>query len=434
MRASTVVLALFHLAVGAALAQIPDPQTDRNLFVFLDCQGMSFRHCDFDHVRREITWVNWVRDRQDADVHLLITVQQTAGGGFDYTLDFIGLRAYAGRADTLSYVSDPDDTDAEVRDMLTQRIAVGLVPYAAATPIVDQLEIGFRALTEQPSQAAEQDDPWNLWVFRVGANGSINGESLQRGYSVGGSLSADRTSEAFKINWRATGRYSRDEFDIVDTTIALDTTIVSTFRNYNTTLLMVWSLGSRWSAGGTVSASHSSFNNRDFAISAGPAVEFNIFPYEESTRKSITFQYAAEVNYNNYELQTVTDVTQETLARHRLEISARVQQPWGQVFGSVTGTQYFHDLAAHRIDTFVGTRIRLFRGFEFNVTGSIARIKDQFFLAAEGLSSEDILLRRRQRETDFRYFVNLGFSYRFGSKFANIVNPRMGGGGGIFFF
>jgi outer membrane usher protein FimD/PapC len=164
----------------------------------------------------------------------------------------------------------------------------------------------------------------------------------------------------------------------------------------------------------------------------GPAIEYNIFPYDESTRKSITFLYTVEVNYNNYELVTVTGATEETLGRHRLNISANVQQPWGQIFGSVSGTQYLHDAATHRIDTFLGASFRIFRGFEFNVNGSFSRIKDQFFLPAEGQTPEDILLRRRQRETEFRYRLSLGFSYRFGSKFANIVNPRMGGGG--FFF
>ena len=54
-----------------------------------------------------------------------------------------------------------------------------------------------------------------------------------------------------------------------------------------------------------------------------------------------------------------------------------------------------------------------------------SRIKDQFFLPSEDLTPEEILVRRRQRETDYQFDLNLGFSYRFGSKFANIVNPRM---------
>jgi len=44
---------------------------------------------------------------------------------------------------------------------------------------------------------------------------------------------------------------------------------------------------------------------------------------------------------------------------------------------------------------------------------------------ASYLTEEEILLRRRQRETDFRFDAGVGLSFQFGSKFANIVNPRM---------
>lgn len=36
---------------------------------------------DMDYIRTEITFVNYVRDRKEADVHVLITQQRTGGGG-----------------------------------------------------------------------------------------------------------------------------------------------------------------------------------------------------------------------------------------------------------------------------------------------------------------------------------------------------------------
>jgi hypothetical protein len=93
-----------------------------------------------------------------------------------------------------------------------------------------------------------------------------------------------------------------------------------------------------------------------------------------------------------------------------------------------------HDPKVHSINTFAFFEYRLFRGLNFNLSGSFSRIKDQFYLPAEGLTDEEILLRRRARETDYRFSTRVGFSYRFGSKFANIVNPRMDGGGMFFFF
>lgn len=77
--------------------------------------------------------------------------------------------------------------------------------------------------------------------------------------------------------------------------------------------------------------------------------------------------------------------------------------------------------------------LRVFRGLELNVFGQAARIKDQLYLSKEGLSPEEILVRRRQLGTDFQYFASVGLSYRFGSIFNNVVNPRFEGGGPIFF-
>ena len=417
---ATILLTLMNLP---AYGQESEPLSDNSvLHVFLDCQGGSWSHCDFDHVRREIKWVNWVRDRRDAQVHLLVTTLQTGGGGYSYTLDFIGLGELDADTDSISYVSDPDDTQAEVREKLTQTFAVGLVRYVASTPLAQQLQISYEESSGHAAQTGLEEDPWSLWVFRVSANGSFNDEALQRGSSYGGSVSANRTSDRFKFDWRASGRSSRDEFEIDGETLE------STLRRYATNLLIVWSLSDHWSMGLIAGANHSSFSNIDLALIGGPVVEFSVFPYQESTRKTFTFQYSVESVSNKYETITVEGETEEVLSRHRLVIAVDIQQPWGSMFGQVAGTQYFHDTSTHRVDTYLGASVRVFRGFNFNIYGSFSRIKDQFFLPAEGLTPEEILLQQAQRETDFRYRLNMGFSYRFGSKLANVVNPRMSRG------
>ena len=47
-----------------ALAQDGTPL----LQVFLDCD-----ECDDEHIRTQITWVNYVRDQEQADVHVFVT-------------------------------------------------------------------------------------------------------------------------------------------------------------------------------------------------------------------------------------------------------------------------------------------------------------------------------------------------------------------------
>ena len=105
--------------------------------------------------------------------------------------------------------------------------------------------------------------------------------------------------------------------------------------------------------------------------------------------------------------------------------------PWGSVNTSLQASQFLHDLSRHRIDLFGGVTVRLFRGLNLNFFGGASRVKDQLFISGAGLTPEERLLQTRQFETDFVYFGTVGFSYRFGSKFANVVNPRISGGGGF---
>ena len=60
--------------------------------------------------------------------------------------------------------------------------------------------------------------------------------------------------------------------------------------------------------------------------------------------------------------------------------------------------------------------------------------RDQFYLRRAGATPEEILVRQRQLATGYRYYTQFSVSYSFGSIFNNIVNPRFGGGGDVFFF
>lgn len=412
---------------GTVLAQGADPAL-QPLRVFLDCQTFF---CDFDHFRREIPFVNWVRDRTDADVHVLGTGQVTGGGGVAHTLAFIGLGRTAGRTDTLQYLSSNTDTQAEIRDGLVRIVKLGLVAFVAPTETGVGLDVIYRSPTAAgPAPEVDQDDPWNLWVFTVGVGGDVSGESERRRIAGNGSIRANRTAEDFKVDLRVTGRASRDETDVPE----LDTTYVNTQKRITFDGLFVWSLGDHWSAGIRTSALSNTFVNQDLTVRGGPALEYNVYPYAESTRRQLTVRYSLGVSAFNYEEITVFGQTSEVRPNHQLEVGLAVQQPWGSITASVNAFQYLHDLSKHSVSLFGGPRLRLFRGLTFNVFGSVARIRDQIFIAGGGLTPDERLLRTRQFSTDFRYFVNLGFSYRFGSKSANVVNPRMGGGGGVFFF
>ncbi len=398
------------------------PATE-TISVLLDCRTFV---CDFDHFRREISFVNWVRDRRDAQVHVLGTDRETGGGGREHALVFIGAQQFAEQVDTLTYVSSGTDTDAEIRDGLVHTVKLGLVRYVAKTPVAEHLAITYQAPVEG-APAGPVEDRWNLWVFTINVGGNLSGESQQRFFSGNGTVQANRTGEDLKLDFRVSTRLSRSETDVPE----LDTTFVNTQERFSFDALAVKSLGGHWSAGVRTSAASSNFINTDFSVQGGPAIEYSVYPYFDSTRRQLTLLYTVGVVAFDYEEETVFGVTSEVRSRHVLEISLAVLQPWGSVNTSLQASQFLHDLSKHRIDLFGGVTVRLFRELNLNFFGGASRVKDQLFISGAGLTPEERLLRTRQFETDFVYFGTVGFSYRFGSKFANVVNPRMSGGGGL---
>ena len=91
----------------------------------------------------------------------------------------------------------------------------------------------------------------------------------------------------------------------------------------------------------------------------------------------------------------------------------------------------FAPLAAQ--DSFGNGLVRIFKGLSVQVFGSVGLIHDQLSIPRAGPTQQDVLLQRRQLATSYQYFGFFSLQYSFGSKFANIVNPRFEGSGGSFF-
>jgi hypothetical protein len=423
MRSSFFAVGLLCLGLGATIdplsAQDTTATQNGTLRVFLDC---AFR-CDLNHFRREIPFVNYVRDRQDADVHILGT-RQGAGAGTEYAFTFIGLGQYANHEDTLRFMASSTNTQDETREAQTHLLALGLIPFVSSTPVAQRLRVLYTPPEEEVRSGVvgQEDDPWNFWVFRISANGGASGESQERGFRVGGELSADRITEEWKIEIEGGGSFRTSTIDIAE-----DSSITDDRRNYDLEGRVVRSLGiEHWAAGLEGSVSASTFTNQDFEARVAAGIEYSVFPFSESTRRQLTILYSIGVSRFNFEEPTIYNVTEDTRANHRLNVSYSVRQPWGSANASVDWQNFLDDFALHRIRVGGRLRFRVTRGFDVNAGGSFSRIKDQIFLQGGELTEEEILLRRRQRETDFRYEMSFGFSYRFGSIFNNVVNPRRG--------
>jgi hypothetical protein len=397
------------------------------LRVFVDC---DIEGCDFDYFRTEIPYVDYVRDRTAAQVHVLVTAQSTGGGGSEYTFNFIGLRELSSVSDTLKYVSSQGATDDDLRKAISRTLKLGLVRYLARTPAAERLQVSYaEAEPGAPKKTERGHDRWNYWVFKTRASGNFNGESSQHFSNLGASIAADRITEGWKFNNSMSINYSESKFTLTD-----GSDLASYSRSNNASQLAVKSLTDHWSLGEKLSTGSSTYSNMRRSIRFAPTVEYNIFPYSQSTRRQLTFQYAVGINSYHYRDTTIFEKIREVRPDQTFTASIGMTQPWGSVAGSIQGANYLDDFSKRRLVLFNSMNARLFKGFSLNMYGSLSLVRDQLFLAKGGATDDEILLQRRQLSTSYSYFAGVGLQYTFGSIFNNVVNPRFDGANGTFFF
>jgi hypothetical protein len=409
---------LFARPVGAVQEPPPVQPAASAVRVFVDCHG----GCDNTYIRKELDFVDHVRDREVADVHILITTERAGGGGRQYTISFIGLGRFAGIDDKATYLTQQADTDDDVRRGLVRVLKLGLVRYVATTPAGAGLDVVYTPPKEGQRQAQTTHDPWNFWVFRLRGNGSMSGEESATSVRLGSSVTASRVTEAWKLSASYYGNYRRSTFSFEDEEEE-DYTAIS--RDASLGGLIVKSLGPHWGAGGRLSIATSTYNNQKLSLAAMPAVEYNFFPYDESTRRQLTFTYSIGVRRYKYHELTIYEKLEETAFSHAFAVNWDMQEPWGTLDLRFDASQYVPDGYKYRLAIEGDAEIRLFKGFSLSVSGGASRIRNQIYLPAEGATDEEVLLRLRQLATGYDYGFSIGFSYTFGSVFNNVVNSRL---------
>ena len=414
-------MAFFLLPVSVAAQPVEPATTAEPLKVFLDCTAK----CDEDFLRTEIRVISYVRDRQDADVHILVTSQPTGSGGIEYTIQFIGMGRFAKIDHTLHYAASQGSTDDERRRSLAEVLKRGLVRYVSDTPLANRMKITF--LPEAPvgaEIATRGEDRWNLWVFRTTFLGTFNGESSNTGRSVRLDAGASRTSEHWKVSFSSAANYRSDRFVLSE-----ESTFRSISRGFGFDGLVVKSVTEHWSLGGIANASSSTFLNYDLRtrVAAGP--EYNFFPYSASTEKLFTVQYTLGLSTFDYREETIFGVTSERLPDHRLGVLFTMLQPWGTAGAEAAFSQFLSKPDKYNLNVTGQANVRVTKGFTLNAFVTVSRPRDQLYLPAGGATLEEILVREQQLATTYRYSMVFGFSYTFGSIFNNVVNPRFGRAG-----
>jgi hypothetical protein len=294
---SALVFLLLSPSCLLAQAEQQAPVSDTPVRLYMDCRASG---CDQEFIRNEIKFVDHVREIQDADLYLEATSLATGAGGSSSELIFQGRGRFDGMADTLTFVSGFDDTADEVREAFTRLVKIGLMRYVGLTSIADDLRIEVRppTLTGGPGRsgptARPEDDPWDFWVFRVRGDGGLNGRSNYESRRFSGSVSANRVTEDWKVSLSLSQSYTESVYDYPE----LDYRRVDVRRSHTFTGSLTKSVAPKWSAGLRASARNATYYNFDFAGSLSPVLEYSVFPYEEATRRSLTFQYAVEGVYH----------------------------------------------------------------------------------------------------------------------------------------
>ena len=406
---------------GRLTAQSPPGQTDIETLkksapkVYIDC-GV----CDVEYIKTEITFVNYVRDRKEAHVHLLITTTQTGSGGREYTLSFFGQNECRGIDDTIKYFTNKTDTDDDIRKGLVKTLKMGLMTYVVRTPIASRIAVNYSE--EEKSQTVA--DKWRSWVFSLSGDGYFNGEQSISQDNWGLNLSANKVTPDIKVRLGISADFSHDRFEYEGETIK------STRENFSASGLFVKALGEHWSAGISLAADSSSYANIRTRFAPAPAVEYNIFPYAQYARKQLRILYRFQLEITRYREETIYLKTKENLWRQALSATLNLKEKWGSITAALSASQYFHDLSKYNLDLYGALQLNLFKGFNVMVGGGGSRVHDQLALVRGVASLEEILLRQRQLETSYNYFLMFGLSYTFGSIFTNVVNPRFGRWGG----
>lgn len=405
MKLTTILIFCF---VVQSFSQNDNP----SLRVFLDCP-----FCDNTYLKQNLNNVQFVRDQNFADVHLFFLRQTNGSGGRLYDVDFVGKNEFEGMIDEISFSTDSNMTDDDVRNRILHFIKLGLVRYWLKIGQTDEVTIEVRA-KEGADEVEEVKDPWNYWVFELNARGDIDGEQSRKQLDVDFSVSAKRVTENNKFSIRASYSENKSTFSYEDEDI------IAIRQSKDIRVSDVISIGGNWSAGAFGRIGSSVYSNQDFYWELKPAIEYNFFNYSESAEKQLVLSYRSGIIFNDYIETSVFGEEEEHLWEHEIILGGTVKQRWGNIYAETSFEQYLNDTTLNAFRFYLGTSIRLFKGFNFNINGDYRIVGNQINLPAGDVSLEELLLRQQQLASGFEYSLRIGVSYSFGSIYNTIVNPR----------
>lgn len=388
-------------------------QKNNFLRVYLDQNSNDNNYVNY--LKVHLWYVNYVRDPKQSQVHIFINTQPTASGGLEYNIRFIGKEKFEKKNDTLQMIAPVDNSNRDTRDQLANVITMGLMPYLALNGQQKYMAFDY---TDKSKQVEESIDKYKNWVYTATLNTDLNGDNVSTVIVGDASFSASKITEQWKKRFNIYGTFGSNSYETATYSSAGSIFV----RGING--LVVKSLTDHWSLGLEAGYYASTYSNIKSQYSIAPGVEYDVFPYSESTDHLFTFKYRLQPLYNTYIDPTVFSKTKEFLLNQLIDATYTHITTWGNISTTLTGAYYLNVPKAYRVDLVSQMNFRLAKGLFFNATGSVALINNQVSLSSINLTPEQIILRQKETLTNFSYNLQVGLRYTFGSIFNNIVNPR----------
>jgi len=302
-------------------------------------------------------------------------------------------------------------------------ISLGLMRYVARTPLRQNIKVSYEdagGARKQLSQVVE-DDPWDSWVFRLSSRGSFNKDETYENISSENSFSSDRVTPEWKSEFDSQYEFRQQSITRNGVTTRYPR------KNWSLRTLQVKSISDHFSAGASLSAAGSTYGNIRYSLNFHPALEYNIYPYSESFKRQIRFQYTVQMNWANYMDTTLYMKMEEVIYRHQLAVAVGLNQPWGSGDFSIRGGHFLNDASFWSFSMNGNISWRVYKGLSVSFNARAAIIRDDRAILKKEASDEDILLELRKLNSAYSYNVGFGMSYSFGSIYNNVVNPRFSG-------
>ncbi len=417
------------LILSLLIVSVTNAQNEASgkLKVYIDCRV----GCDFNYFKSEINIVDFILDRNTADVHVLLTAQAAGSGGVQYQMNFYGQNQYGNYSDTLLFTTLPNAAPSDVRKTILRYLMLGFSPLIAKTPYASEVKMVMKeeSVNARPPYESDTRDKWNFWVFRVAASGQYNAERVYKNNVIGTDLSANRTTNKLKVEFYVKANLRNSLYTYENGANTTHYKVKNTdYRFYHN---LVRSFSDHWSYGYQTSFSNSTFDNYKRKMFFSPAIEYNVYDYKEVNNRFFVIRYGVDVNNTNYYDTTIYYKIRETIYGHRFSAAITLNKKWGTFNGGVYYRNYFKDWTLNAMGLSANADVRIGGGLSFFVHATASVVHNQINLVKGGVTEQEVLTRKRQLASSFNYYTSFGLAFRFGSILNNFVNPRFDGYAGF---